>query len=197
MKSSISCQFFGRSFQANLNWAEVLGRAAVVAALALVLPKAAAQSNVLVNPGMETGDFTGWTTYSAVNWDYAVANTNGGGHSNPCAAPATPCPNPDVALSLRRPVQPLPLRRLPGRQPIRWHVPGCNNRHGGGCVQRRWMALFLHQRFPRRNGQNQRWIEVTFRDATKNNILALYRSQLIVAAMPPTSFPRTPGWIFP
>ncbi len=161
-----------------MNWAEVLGRAAVVAALALVLPKAAAQSNVLVNPGMETGDFTGWTTYSAVNWDYAVANTNGGGHSNPCAAPATPCPNPDVAYPSDAQYGLFLFGDYQGGNQYDGMYQDVTTVTAGDVFSADgWLYSYTNDFFV--SGQNQGWIEVTFRDATKNNVLALYRSLVV------------------
>jgi hypothetical protein len=61
MKSSNFCQPFARLFEANLNWAKVLSRAAVVAALSLLLPAAArAQTQLLVNPDWANGT-NGWS----------------------------------------------------------------------------------------------------------------------------------------
>src|ERR1700733_8747708 len=81
MRNVKACQSFVRLYQAGKNRAKVLCGASAVIALALALPNQARAGNELVNPGMETGDFTGWTVYSAETWNYAIANTNGGTHS--------------------------------------------------------------------------------------------------------------------
>ncbi|HEV7927881.1 MAG TPA: hypothetical protein VGR14_21205, partial [Verrucomicrobiae bacterium] len=63
MKSSNSCQSFDLSFLADMNWAKVVCRTAVVAALALVLPDAArAQTQLLVNPNWQQAVSNGWST---------------------------------------------------------------------------------------------------------------------------------------
>jgi hypothetical protein len=190
MKSSISCQSFVRLLQGKINWAKVLVRTAVVAALALVLPEAAwAQSNVLVNPGMETGNFTGWTTYSAETWNYNIADTNGGELSNPCTAPAS-CPNPDVAHSgqysffLFGDYQ--GGSQFDGMYQDIKTVTAADVFSADG-----WLYSYGSDYFAQ-NGQNLLWIEVTFRDADLN-VLALYRSQVVTSN---SSYVLPPGlWV--
>src|SRR5271157_3378556 len=74
MKNSNTCKSFARLFQANMNWGKVLCRMSIVAALALVLPNQVRAANVLANPGFETGNLSGWTTFGA---NVEAASTNG------------------------------------------------------------------------------------------------------------------------
>jgi len=66
MKSSNTCQPFARLFAANMKWAKILCRAALVAAFAIALPNAVrAQTQLLVNPNWETGN---WNANTGIGW---------------------------------------------------------------------------------------------------------------------------------
>lgn len=181
MKKSSAWAIVPQFIQAAMR-AKLLCGSAVVAALAVIgSSQSYGQTNQLINPGLETGDFTGWNTYSAVNWDYAVANVNGGEHSNPGP------PNPDVAHSGQYSFFVFGDYQGSGNgydgmyQDITNVVTATatNNIAAGNVFSADcWVYSYANDYcFQNNNGSsNELWLEISFRDVTKNQILALYRS---------------------
>ena len=178
MKNSNPCHSFTRLFQAHANWAKVLCRASVVIALALVLPnQARALDNVLINGGFTTGDYTGWTTYAAETWAYTIA-TDGGccyGQANV---------NNGVSYPPGSPYSFYTIGDYQGTdQFVGMYQDYTSVTAGDVFTADGWGYSYANDWFgglPNGSGNppGQAWIEVSFRDSTKNNVLALYRSVL-------------------
>src|SRR5580692_3738972 len=111
-------------------------------------------ANVLINPGFETGNPDGWTTYGANN---TVVNGSGTAHSG---------------SYYFRVYQPEPN----GGQ-INYNGIYQDNVSGPGVAYSAdgWVEASTSDILA---GQNEAWLEVTFRDVS-GNILALYRSSII------------------
>jgi hypothetical protein len=148
--------------------------ALILFAAVLIFGGRAMAQNILINPGMETGDFTGWTTYSAETWNYAVADTNGGLHSYPKPLPANPDPAHSGEYSLFLFGDYQSGNQYDGMYQDAIAAPGDT------YTADVWAFSFGDDYFAQ-TGQNLAWVEVTFRDATKAQILALYRTQVITS----------------
>jgi hypothetical protein len=171
MKNTNSYQPLARLFQASTHWTKFLCQAAFVAAFAFVLPnQAQAQTvgNQLANPGMETGDFTGWIAYNAgQSWATLIdsptdGNTYGQANKNPGVAHSG-------TYSLYTIGDYQGTEEYDGiyQDSTNVSVGDIFSADGWGySYGNDWFAGF----------GSQAWIEVTFRDVTKNQILALYRS---------------------
>jgi beta-glucanase (GH16 family) len=108
--------------------------------------------NVLANPGFETGDLSGWTTYGANN--YAISN-NAAAHSGNCFYKV--------------------YQAFNGQTNTTGIYQDYISNLGMVYSANGWAYTLSSDVLA---GQNAAWMEVTFRDAG-GNVLALYRSSLI------------------
>jgi hypothetical protein len=171
--------------QAAANRAKLLCVMAAAVALGLfALPnQASALGQQLINPNFTTGDFTGWLTFAAEGWAVQVA-TNGVVGVDGQAVKT----NPDVATNSNYSFYTIGDYQNTGYdadgmyQDIPASVGDVYTASGYGFSYANDYFAGLPNNGDPANPVGQAWIEVTFRDATKNNILALYRSAVVWAS---------------
>lgn len=165
-------------------FAKVFSCLSLVGALSLVLPNQASAQNELVNPDMATGDFTGWTVYSAETWNYAIADTQAAAHSGG---------GPNVAYPAGAEYSFWVYGDYQGTDEFDGMYQDIKTVTAGDVFTAgAWAFSYSGDYCFQLNGanQNEAWAEVTFRDAN-NNILALYRSADIFPANAWTYLPVT------
>ncbi len=149
---------------------------AATAVLAVTwLPSAAARAatNVLANPGFETGTFAGWTGYG----NHAVESTNNTYYNGGLAGGSNVLTHSGIYVGKT-------WGQFTGLANYNGFYQDAVAASGSVWSAAGW-ALTHHQDLI--SGGNTCWIEVTFRDAT-DTVLALYRSANIDASSTPDTW---------
>jgi len=166
--------------------------AIICTAVAACLAPTAQAANILVNPGMEAGSFTGWSSHTTESWSMGAVST--------IYNPMVPAHSGNWTLWMQglygNGSAPVPYTSYA------YQIFACTP--GSEFTADGWYSAFLYQNLPHAsdgsfnenclfgsNGTEDGWIEVVFLTSTNmgtltagttTNVLAVYRSAIVDAA---------------